>query len=87
MASANERYVLDGHKTILLIDGLDHVMREVHLQTRVLHELPHPSEVPAGFLIIPEQSASSVACKRNSRSRGNDSRRRKETNRSGRLKP
>lgn len=52
MSSANQRYVLDGHKTILLIDGLDHVMREAGLQTPVLNELPHPSEVPEGFLII-----------------------------------
>ena len=50
--SANQRYVLNGHKTILLIDGLDHVMREVNLQTSVLNELPHPNEVPEGFLII-----------------------------------
>ena len=52
MSSANQRYVLHGHKTILLIDGLDHVMREVNLQTSVLNELPDPSEVPEGFLII-----------------------------------
>ncbi len=52
MRSANQRYVLHGHKTILLIDGLDHVMREVNLQMPVLHELPPPSEIPDGFLII-----------------------------------
>ena len=52
MSSANQRYVLKGHKTILLIDGLDHVMREVALQASVMNELPHPSEVPEGFLII-----------------------------------
>ena len=52
MSSANQRYVLHGHKTILLIDGLDHVMREVNLQTPVLSELPHPNEIPEGFLII-----------------------------------
>ena len=52
MSSANERYAQDGHKTILLVDGLDHVMREVNLQTPVLHELPPPSEIPEGFLII-----------------------------------
>lgn len=52
MSSANRRYVLHGQKTILLIDGLDHVLREVNLQTPVLHELPHPSEIPEGFLII-----------------------------------
>ena len=52
MSSANQRYVLHGHKTILLLDGLDHVMREVNLQQPVLDELPRPSEIPEGFLII-----------------------------------
>ena len=52
MSRANLRYVLDGQKTILLIDGLDHAMREVSLQAPVLQELPHPSEIPEGFLII-----------------------------------
>ena len=52
MSSANQRYVLHGHKTILLIDGLDHVMREVNLQTSVLNELPNPNDIPEGFLII-----------------------------------
>ncbi len=52
MHSANQRYVLHGHKTILLIDGLDHVVREVNLQHTVLHELPPPNEIPDGFLII-----------------------------------
>ena len=52
MAKANERYVLHGHKTVLLIDGLDHVMREVSLQVLVLHELPPPDEIPDGFVIV-----------------------------------
>ena len=52
MAKATERYVLHGHKTILLIDGLDHVAREVSLQVPVLHELPSPHEIPDGFVII-----------------------------------
>ncbi len=52
MSSAHGRYLLDGHKTILLIDGIDHAMREVGLQTPVLRELPHPDDIPRGFLII-----------------------------------
>lgn len=52
MAKANERFVLQGIKTILLIDGLDHVLREVGLRSSVLNELPLPSEIPDGFLII-----------------------------------
>ena len=52
MATANEQYLTHGHKTILLIDGLDHVLREVGLQNSILHELPRPSEIPAGFVVI-----------------------------------
>jgi hypothetical protein len=52
MSKASERYAATGQKTILLIDGLDHVSREVGLQSPLLYELPRPDEVPAGFLII-----------------------------------
>jgi hypothetical protein len=52
MSEANKQYILHGHKTILLIDGLDHVSREIGLQNTLLHELPSPDEVPGGFLII-----------------------------------
>jgi hypothetical protein len=50
MAKANEQYVIQGRKTILLVDGLDHVSREVGLQSSILHQLPRPDEVPDGFL-------------------------------------
>lgn len=52
MSKAKEHYAIHGHKTILLIDGLDHVSREINLQQTLLHELPSPNEVPDGFLII-----------------------------------
>jgi hypothetical protein len=52
MAKAHAQYVIQGRKIILLVDGLDHVSREVGLQSSVLHELPRPDEVPEGFLII-----------------------------------
>ncbi len=52
MAKAHEQYVIQGRKTILLVDGLDHVSREVGLQSSILHQLPRPDEVPDGFLII-----------------------------------
>jgi len=52
MAKAHEHYVTQGRKTILLIDGLDHVSREVGLQSSILYELPRPDEIPKGFLII-----------------------------------
>ena len=52
MSKANEQYIIQGHKTILLIDGLDHVAREINLDNTLLQELPTPDEVPDGFLII-----------------------------------
>ena len=52
MAKAHAHYVIQGRKTILLVDGLDHVSREVGLQSSILYELPRPDEVPEGFLII-----------------------------------
>lgn len=52
MSKANEQYIIQGHKTILLIDGLDHVSREINIQNNLLHELPSPDEVPKGFIII-----------------------------------
>lgn len=52
MAKAHEQYVIQGHKTVLLIDGIDHVAREVGLQSSVLNELPDPAEIPDGFIIV-----------------------------------
>ncbi|MBE9533489.1 MAG: ATP-binding protein, partial [Proteobacteria bacterium] len=52
MSKANEQYIIQGHKAILLIDGLDHVSQEINLQNTLLQELPSPDEVPDGFLII-----------------------------------
>lgn len=52
MEKVYKQYVLQGRKIILLVDGLDHVSREVGLQRSILHELPRPDEIPEGFLII-----------------------------------
>ena len=52
MKKAQELFRSENCKTILLIDGLDQVEREVGLERSLLSELPHPDEVPDGFLII-----------------------------------
>ncbi len=52
MAKAHEQYVIQGRKTVLLIDGIDHVAREVGLQASVLNELPDPADIPEGFIIV-----------------------------------
>lgn len=41
-----------GRKTILLVDGLDHISREQFPAQSLLTELPHPDRVPEGVLII-----------------------------------
>jgi hypothetical protein len=52
MHKAKRLFEKDGQKTILLIDGLDHVHREPGLEHPLLVQLPTPAEVPDGFVII-----------------------------------
>ena len=52
MVNANEQFLSNKQKIILLIDGLDHVLNEVGLQHPILQELPRPDEIPDGFLFI-----------------------------------
>ena len=52
MAKANEQFLSNGHKTVLLIDGLDHILNEDGLQQSILRELPRPDEIPDGFMIV-----------------------------------
>lgn len=52
MKKANELFKSKGLKTIVLIDGLDHVIREVGLHEPIQNELFPPTEVPDGFLFI-----------------------------------
>ena len=41
-----------GHRTIVIVDGLDHVDREYKGDDALLAELPRPDEVPHGVLFI-----------------------------------
>lgn len=41
-----------GRKTILLIDGLDHVGRELHPERSFLKDLPLPDRIPAGVYLV-----------------------------------
>lgn len=41
-----------GRRTIILIDGLDHIPREQHPTQSLLAYLPHPEDVPEGVLIV-----------------------------------
>lgn len=52
MEYARERFAESGRKTVVLVDGLDHVIREIGLRDSLLHHLPHPDQFPPGFLIV-----------------------------------
>ncbi len=41
-----------GRKTVVLVDGLDHVPREYHPDRSFLHDLPLPSQIPEGVLFV-----------------------------------
>ncbi|HEY3567176.1 MAG TPA: ATP-binding protein [Thermoanaerobaculia bacterium] len=48
----HEEWVKTGRKTILLIDGLDHIPREQHPTRSLLADLPAPERVPDGVYIL-----------------------------------
>lgn len=52
MSSAHEQFIMNGVKTVLLVDGLDHVNREPDLADSILRELPGEDEIPSGFVIV-----------------------------------
>jgi hypothetical protein len=41
-----------GQKTIILIDGLDHIAREQHPKRSLLLDLPMPNQIPDGVYVI-----------------------------------
>lgn len=52
LKQAGERYERDGVRTIIVIDGLDHVPREELPAHSLLAELPLPSAVPRGVTFV-----------------------------------
>lgn len=48
----HEDYRNTGRKTILVVDGLDHIAREQAPQRSLLRELPFPQQIPAGVYIV-----------------------------------
>lgn len=48
----NEDWRETGTRTIILVDGLDHIEREQSPTRSLIEELPHPTTVPEGVLII-----------------------------------
>lgn len=45
-------YQDQGTKTIIIIDGLDHIPREYAKQGTLLEHLPHPNDIPKGIYVI-----------------------------------
>lgn len=43
---------VNGHKTVIIIDGLDHIEREQHPSRSLLDDLPLPEQVPNGIYFI-----------------------------------
>ena len=52
MARIRERYRNNGHRTIILVDGLDHVTREEKMDRPLQLELPLPEELVEGCLVF-----------------------------------
>lgn len=52
LQSLGEDYRQTGTKTIVLVDGLDHIEREQHPTRSLLTDLPLPNAIPTGVYII-----------------------------------
>lgn len=52
LKQAGERYERDGIRTIIVVDGLDHVPREERPTHSLLGELPLPAAVPTGVTFV-----------------------------------
>ncbi len=52
LKQAGERYERDGIRTIIVVDGLDHVPREERPTHSLLGELPLPAAIPAGVTFV-----------------------------------
>lgn len=52
LETLHKDWVNKAQKTVILIDGLDHVSRELQPVRSFLEDLPYPDEVPEGIFII-----------------------------------
>ncbi|MEC9406693.1 MAG: ATP-binding protein [Pseudomonadota bacterium] len=52
LRQAGERFNRDGIRTIIVVDGLDHVPREERPTNSLLGELPLPSAIPNGVVFV-----------------------------------
>lgn len=52
LKQAGERFEREGVRTIIVVDGLDHIPREERPSRSLLSELPLPNAVPAGVIFV-----------------------------------
>lgn len=52
LAQAHAEWAAGGRRTIVLVDGLDHIPREQRPTHSLLSHLPHPEDVPDGVLFV-----------------------------------
>lgn len=52
LLEANARFEKEGLRTVIVVDGLDHVPREERPERSLLNELPLPISLPAGVLFV-----------------------------------
>lgn len=52
MGTMHADFVESGIRTVVLVDGLDHIDREQDPTRSLIHELPHPSSVPEGVVFV-----------------------------------
>ncbi len=52
LGELHAEYGTSGHRTLILVDGLDHIEREQSPHRSLLTELPPPASVPDGVLIL-----------------------------------
>ena len=52
LATASKEYEADGRRTIVIVDGLDHVRRDYRGDDALLAELPTPDQLGDGILVL-----------------------------------
>jgi hypothetical protein len=52
LSLAHEEWAAGGRRTIILVDGLDHIPREQRPTQSLLSHLPHPEDIPDGVLFV-----------------------------------
>lgn len=47
-----EDFVTTGHKTVIFIDGIDHIQREQRVDHALFDDLPDPAAIPEGVIVL-----------------------------------